>query len=142
MNISRLYDGGLQRVFRFGASGVASTVAYFAFVNIFSLLLALEPVFASVAGYLCSLLFSYILQTRFTFRLNAYNHKQFARFLLTSALGLAVSYWGVSLITENFGQSYLAGAAFVCIVLPVVNYILYSIWVFAGADEKSTETPG
>ena len=61
----------LQRVARFGLSGVVATLLYFLLTNLLVMMTGMPPPAASVCAYLLSLGVSYFLQSRFTFRINA-----------------------------------------------------------------------
>jgi putative flippase GtrA len=77
----------LQLVARFGLTGLTTTLAYFLLTNVFVLLFRMAAVSSSVCAYLVSVAISYLLQSRFTFRVNGDSLDRVARFLLTSLAG-------------------------------------------------------
>lgn len=121
----------ILQVVRFGISGLSSTVVYFVLTIALVQLAGLDPITASVVGYAISLLFSYLLQSRFTFRVSSDTRAQILRFTVTSLFGFAVSYGSMRYFTGMLGLPYLVGAIVVCLVLPVANYVIFKRWVFA-----------
>src|SRR5205807_347052 len=91
--LTLLMPPSLHLVVRFGLTGVTTTLVYFFLTNAFVLLLRMAPVAASVCAYLLSIGISYLLQSRFTFRVNSDSVDQVVRFVVTSLAGLAAS-WG------------------------------------------------
>lgn len=119
------------QVVRFGISGLSSTVVYFVVTIALVQLAQMEPITASVVGYAVSLVFSYLLQSRFTFRVTSDSGAQMVKFLVTSLFGFAVSYGSMRYFTGTLGLPYFVGALVVCVVLPVANFLIFKRWVFA-----------
>ena len=124
----------LQKIVRFGISGIVSTIFYFILVNVFVLFFIVKPVQASLYSYLLSLILSYLMQSRFTFRSFNDNPEKIARFVIAALLGLLVAHYGMKYVTESFNLHFLYGATLICVVIPVVNYILMNNWIFK--DQK------
>ncbi|MEQ8701331.1 MAG: GtrA family protein [Bauldia litoralis] len=121
-----------RRVMRFGIAGLLSTAFYFVVANLIVLVSTMDPAWASLGAYLLAIVFSYTVQSRFTYRVKQDSAPQIIRFLLTSGLGLAVSYWVVWICTELFSFPFWVGPFSVCIIVPVMNYFIFSLWVFSG----------
>jgi putative flippase GtrA len=132
----RLVPLRFRRLARFGMAGVASTIFYFVATNILLLLTSATPVLASILAYLLSWGVSYLLQSRFTFGVASDSTAQVVKFLLTAAVGLAVSSGAMFVVTETFLWPSYAGAAVVCILIPVANYFVFRSWVFRQTDER------
>lgn len=130
-----------RRVMRFGIAGLLSTAFYFVVANLIFLVSTTDPAWASLGAYLLAIAFSYAIQSRFTFRVKQDSPPQVIRFLVTSALGLAVSYWVVWLSAEVFVFSLWVGSLAVCVIVPVMNYFIFSMWVFPG-DRSPLEADG
>jgi putative flippase GtrA len=126
----------LHRVVRFGLSGLAATLLYFLLTNMLVLGAGLRPAAASVCAYLLSLGVSYLLQSRFTFQVNANSVDQMTRFLITSLAGLAISWCAMAITTEVLAWPFFVGAAAVCILIPVANFFIFRGWVFATHKAK------
>jgi putative flippase GtrA len=121
----------LHRVVRFGLAGLVSTLVYFMFINALVLAAGTPPVAASVCAYLLSLGISYLLQSRFTFRVNADSVGQVARFVITSLAGLIVSWCVMAITIDVLSWPYFVGAAAICLLIPLVNFFVFRGWVFA-----------
>jgi putative flippase GtrA len=121
----------LHRVVRFGLAGLVSTLAYFLLINALVLAAGMPPVAASVCAYLLSLGISYLLQSRFTFRVNADSVGQVARFVITSLAGLIVSWCVMAITIDVLTWPYFVGAVAICVLIPLVNFFVFRGWVFA-----------
>ncbi|MGV8834210.1 MAG: GtrA family protein [Devosia sp.] len=135
-----LSDRVLQ-VVRFGISGLSSTIVYFLLTIGLVQAAGMAPINASVAGYAVSLVFSYLLQSRFTFRVSRDSRAQVLRFVVISLFGFAVSYTSMRYFTDMLGLPYVVGALVVCVVLPVANFVIFKHWVFASATRKNDSGP-
>jgi putative flippase GtrA len=56
--------------------------------------------------------------------------RSWMRFLLTNALGLAVTAAAMALVTHVYHASYLWGIALTWVLIPAMNFVLYLTWVF------------
>lgn len=120
----------LHRVVRFGLAGLVATVLYFLLTNALVLVGGMPPVAASVGAYLLSLGASYLLQSRFTFRVNTDSVDQVARFIITSLAGLFLSWCVMAIAVDVLSWPYVIGAAAICVLIPIVNFFMFRGWVF------------
>lgn len=121
----------LHRVVRFGLSGLVATLVYFLLTNVLVLVAGMPPTAASVCAYLLSLGVSYVLQSRFTFRVNADSVDQMTRFVITSLAGLVIAWCVMAITADVLAWSYIIGAAVVCLLIPIANFFIFRGWVFA-----------
>ncbi len=122
---------GLHRIVRFGIAGLGATVFYFVLTTALASGTGLQPASASIGAYLVALILSYLLQSRFAFRVSDDSAAQITRFIVTAIIGLAVSYGVMALATEVLDLHYIIGAIGVCILIPAINFVIFSRWVFA-----------
>ncbi|HEX2255276.1 MAG TPA: GtrA family protein [Afifellaceae bacterium] len=120
----------VQRILRFGVVGILATTLYFVLVNVIVLGFGLEPVTASVCAYLISLTFSYAFQSRFTFRVAEDPLTQVIRFLVVSLTGLAISFFIMAFFVRTLALPYVVGGAVICLLIPLVNFLVFERWVF------------
>lgn len=142
---SALLTSRFSRILRFGFAGILATILYFILVSAIVSGLGIDPVVASVYAYLIALVFSYVMQSRFTFRVREDTFGQGLRFVITSLCGLAISFWAMSFSVNVLELPYAAGAAAVCVLIPLTNYFVFQHWVFvrrhpagksAGSDRR------
>ncbi|MCK1403227.1 GtrA family protein [Bradyrhizobium sp. 4] len=127
---------------RFGLTGATTALVYFVLTNAFVLSSVMTPVVSSVCAYVVSVAISYLMQSRFTFRVDGDSLDQVARFVVMSLVGLVVS-WGVMALTVDLLHwPYLIGAIGVCVIIPVLNFFLTRGWVFGtrGRRERIVAT--
>jgi putative flippase GtrA len=132
--------GRFNRIVRFGFAGILATILYFILVNTIVMSFGTDPVAASVYAYLLSLVFSYLMQSRFTFGVREDTLGQGLRFVVTSLAGLALSFWAMSFSVKVLDLPYAVGAVAVCILIPVTNYFVFQHWVFARGRPAAKET--
>ena len=136
--LTLLMPPSLHLVVRFGLTGVTTTLVYFFLTNAFVLLLRMAPVAASVCAYLLSIGISYLLQSRFTFRVNSDSVDQVVRFVVTSLAGLAASWCVMAFTVVVLDWPYLIGTLLVCALVPAMNFLVFRGWVFAVRDGRSS----
>jgi putative flippase GtrA len=130
-----------SRVARFGIAGVLATLLYFLIVNGIVLGFGTAPASASVYAYLISLCFSYLMQSRFTFRVPDHSLGQGLRFAVTSLAGLAISFGAMSVSVNGLGLPYAVGAVAVCVLIPLANFFVFQHWVFAARSARLSGRP-
>jgi putative flippase GtrA len=128
----------LHLVVRFGLTGVTTTLVYFFLTNAFVLLFRMAPVAASACAYLLSIVISYLLQSRFTFRVNSDSVDQVVRFVVTSLVGLAASWCVMAFAVGVLEWPYLSGALLVCVLIPAINFFVFRGWVFALREGRNS----
>lgn len=133
-----LLTSRFSRLVRFGFAGILATILYFVLVSAIVTGFGTYPVEASVYAYLLSLVFSYLMQSRFTFRVRDDTFGQGLRFIVTSVAGLVISFWAMSFSVNILGLPYMAGAAAVCFLIPLTNYFVFQHWVFVRRQPDKT----
>ena len=124
--------GNAGQILRF--SVVGATVAGLYVLGYSALLAAgVAQAAANALAFAVAVGVQYVLQTAWTFRRPLGLPDQMVRFAVTIAAGFAVS----ALITGAIGPmlgwvDWLAAAA-VTVILPVQNFIIFRLWVYAAA---------
>lgn len=131
----RLSVAGFPRLLRFGVAGLTSTLCYLALSLALRHGAKLSPISASISAYLASLFVSYLLQSRFTFRVREDSAEQITRFAVTAWAGLALC-WGITCATEWLKWPYLFSTLLICVIVPIVNYFIFKGWVFTRGLRK------
>jgi putative flippase GtrA len=118
------------RLSRFAAIGITSTTIYAALAFIFSHL-GLTATGASVLAFLLAAIFSYAGHKYVTFVSGGRHAFELPRFLVLSVAGLAVVSILPAFLTGMLGLPAAAPFLLACVVIPIVNYVVLGIWVFA-----------
>lgn len=118
----------LQKLFRFGLSGLMVTGLHALVATMAITMLQLSPATANGLAFLIATLCSYQLNTRWSFSA-VVEQKNFYRFCFVSAIGLflAVSISGTA---EYFGFNYLIGIGMVICIVPIVSFLLHYFWTY------------
>jgi len=126
-----------DRLFRFAISGGFTTVAYFLVSNALHYGFMISASTSSALSYAMAVVMSYLLQSRFTFQVKNDSPQQVTRFAVVTLAGLAVSWGLVKALVGFLDQPAWVATLAVCIVIPILNYVLFHIWVFVQPDAKA-----
>ena len=116
--------------FRYAVVGVLGTAIHFGVLAALVELGAVDPVLASAAGFIVTLIVSYVLNHRWTFASPVGHRTAFIRYTAVSMLGLGLNSLIMYLAVHVFGLWYIAGQALVVAVVPAVNFVLNRWWSF------------
>ena len=86
-------------------------------------------VFAHLIAFFAANLFSYIANSKFTFK-EPLSLSYYYRFLMASMLALGLTLL-ISALMENMGFHYLIGFLMIIIVVPIFTFLTLKFWAFA-----------
>ena len=118
---------------RYAIVGVLGTTIHFGVLAALVEFGGAEPVFASAAGFIVTLIVSYVLNDRWTFALPTRHRNAFARYTAVSVLSLGLNSLIMYLAVHVFDLWYIVGQALVVAVVPAVNFVLNRSWSFRPA---------
>lgn len=121
----------LARLVRYGLSGGASTVTHFGTGLAGVHLLHLRPVIASTAGFVASIVVSYLLQRYWVFRSTAGHALTGSKFLAVTAVAFTINTTVLWLGTEVLHAPYPLVQPIALTLIPLINYYLNSRWTFS-----------
>lgn len=129
----RVFD---NKTFRFALVGGATAGAY---VVLFLALLELGVArfAANAVAFGCAVLLQYTGHALFTFDRKLAHGGQISRFAIMISLGFVASAILIGPFAQYTGAPDWSVAALVTVYLPVQNYILLTLWVFASPLEKT-----
>ncbi|MEX0303873.1 MAG: GtrA family protein [Leisingera sp.] len=88
---------------------------------------------ANALAFAAAVAVQYVLQTAWTFRRPLALPDQMARFACTIAAGFAVSALITGALGPALGWADWLSAAAVTVILPIQNFIIFRLWVYAAA---------
>lgn len=125
----------LIRGFRFAVTGFANTgihalVAYLCLNGLFFGVSAFQagPVAANAIAFTVATIFSYVANTLWSFSTKI-TRKNFARFVIVAIIGLVVAML-LAKLGETIGLPPMGGVLLVICVMPLVNFVLHSLWTY------------
>lgn len=120
----------LARLMRFGITGMAAAAVYAAVIFAVVKSALMQPVTASIVGFLCAACVSYLGHLHFSFRVEP-NHRVFLwRFLVITTATFAMTVLFTYIITVLLGRSYQIAIVVVVVLNPVLSYLCNRFWVF------------
>ncbi|MET0416295.1 MAG: GtrA family protein [Actinoplanes sp.] len=120
----------VPRLFRYGISGGLSALTHFGVGLVLASGLGVRPIVASTAGFVASILVSYVLQHAWVFRSAAAHTVAGGKFLTVTAVAFGLNTVVLWLGTEVAAAPYPVVQAIALVAIPVVNYTLNSRWTF------------
>jgi putative flippase GtrA len=119
----------IYKPFRFSLVGVLATACYFIIGFILNVFVLDNPLLVHFISYGTCIPLSYYLQQGFTFKYNGDHKSALFKFILVNIAGLLIGAIIVSFI-ENLGYHSLWGTGIICVAIPVINYLMFDLWVF------------
>lgn len=116
------------KLVRYGVVGAASGLVY-AVVTYALVLVGVDPVVASVAGYCAAVPLSFVGHRQFTFRAIGRWSEEAVRFAIAQAINIAVAAGSMRAAVDFFGDWRLGVVAAVLLV-PIANFVFTNLWVF------------
>lgn len=95
----------------------------------------LNPQLANLIGCLAAIAVSYIGQKYFTFRSQQGHQFELPRFLLVCTLAVVASSASVATAIA-IGLDYRIGIVIAAVAIPLCNFVVLNLWVFANPDGK------
>lgn len=121
----------IQRLFKYGVTGVFATVLYFSLLVGLVEGLAVRVLAASCFSFVVTITSSYFINCFWTFQSESASKRQFVKYILASIAGFmlttAITYVGVEVIQAWYIYSQIV----VVMVVPISNYLMNSKWVFS-----------
>jgi len=118
------------RFVRYCVVGVIGTIVHFATTIALVEIGRLDPVVASVIGFVAALLVSFVLNRQWTFASQAAVSTSLARYVAVSVFGFLLNIAIMAAVTKWLNLSYLIGLALVVLIIPAVNFTLNARWTF------------
>ena len=110
--------------------GLGATI-HIAILSAFVEIANLEPIYASVLGFLASLACSYWLNALWSFSTVKQQHRKASvRYVIVSVMGLCLNTLLMFLLINVFGLWYLTGQAIAAVLVPLHNFLLNFYWTF------------
>ena len=131
-----------DRVLRYGAVGIGVSVLYsLCVVLLVDLAGMASATVASVLAFAAILPLAYAAHRRVTFSDAAHDPLASLRFAATTTASFLVATGGMYLTTEVFARSYLLGIGLNWLVLPIMNFLIYLVWVFRVGSFRLESAP-
>ena len=114
----------------FSVVGVFSAIGHYGTLIALRELAGIEPVTASLAGYLVGGTISYVLNYRFTFRSTKEHREALTKFLAVAAVGFVLNGILMAAFTGPAGLHYLVAQVLTTLVILVWSYSSNRYWTF------------
>jgi putative flippase GtrA len=127
----KLPKSTLLMLANFGAVGIAATATYFFLATGLQSTVLPNPVAASVVAYSAAAGLSYIGHQLLTFRSSQSPRVGLPRFIVTTAVGLALVWAIPKLFTEHWRLAPIIAYAVISFAIPLLNFFVLRFWVFS-----------
>lgn len=113
---------------RFALTGGAVTGLHVILAIFLIEVLGLSPPLANGAAFACATIASYFVNTLWSFS-QPLHGRSLARFCVVAVIGASVSV-GISAGASALGLHYLVGIAAVVACVPILSFVLHSLWTY------------
>jgi putative flippase GtrA len=121
----------LVKLFSYGLVGVIGTLIHFSVLILLVELFQLDPVLSSSIGFIVTVIVSFYLNRRFTFRSKlSKTTVTFIKYTLVSCSGFILNSVIMYISVHILLFHYSIGQAIVVVVLPISNFLLNNYWTF------------
>ncbi len=130
MNLASIARSSFVRFGSFGA------IATFIHVLVFTILVEkfqVPAVAASIPAFLCAMFFSYMANSKWTFRVNVDHGTHLPRYALVSLFGLGLNTLITFVVVNVMGLWYGFALMAVVTAVPVMTYLLNRHWTYREA---------
>lgn len=136
----RTSDDVVARGLRFACVGSASGAIFAAVTALLIRGFKVDPVLASVAGYCAAVPTSFLGHRGFSFRSKEHLTGDAARFTVAQTLNIAVTAGVMRVAIETVRISYIWGMIGAVVLVPMANFVLMHLWVFARTNPVVADT--
>ena len=120
--------------------GVSLARIYFVVAYVGTSVIGLEPGIASVCAYVLMIPCGYFAHRIITFRSSAVHRVAFPRFVVTSCMGVALSWVIPYVASQQFGVPHWIAFLAVCVTVPALSFVTTRAWVFVETRGSSPST--
>ena len=121
----------LRRVGRYGCVGLAVSLFYsLAVIACVHFWPSIGPTLASAIAFIITVPIAYFAHRNISFFDSQRDAFEPLRFAVTTAASFVLAVGGMYWITEIAGREFLLGIAWNWLIIPVVNFVVYIVWVF------------
>ncbi|MEQ8393927.1 GtrA family protein [Thalassobaculum sp.] len=122
----------LRQFLGFATVGIVGLVAHYSALTGLVELGGVDPVMASVIGFLAGALVNYVLNRQLVFRSDRAHRSAGPKFLAVAASGLVLNGALMALLVDHLGVFYLAAQVMVTGGLVFWHFVLNKFWTFRG----------
>jgi len=119
-------------LFRYAVVGMIGTVVHIGSTMILVEFLMVNPVTASIIGFVLTVLLSFYLNSCWTFGVPASDASRLIKYATVSLLGLLLNTLIMYLTVEVFVLDYRVGLVLLVLIIPVHNFSWNYLWSFRG----------
>lgn len=120
----------------FALIGIGAACTHFAILVVLVEAMKIDVIAASTCAFLAAALLSYALNQRFTFTRTASHASALSKFLVVSALGLALNAGLMSALVASASLHYLVAQIIAAGVVLAWNYTGNRLWTFSSNEVR------
>lgn len=121
----------VEKVISYGFVGVIGTVVHFSTMVGMVELLEADPVFSSLVGFILTVVLSFFLNKKYTFKSTSRDStKLFVKYSMVSVIGFLLNFVIMYTTVHILTLHYSIGQIIVVIGIPITNFLLNNYWTF------------
>jgi putative flippase GtrA len=120
----------LRQIAIFAFVGIAAVIVHYGALIGLVELMRWDPVPATLVGYICGGIVSYILNRRHTYESDRPHGEAIWRFAVVAALGFFLTWLLMYLLSERIGLGYLFAQTITTLIVMVWNFVVHKWFTF------------
>lgn len=138
MKLKELYEK-YKSIIRFGIVGCINTGVDFITFSFLLSVFGIDKLLCQVGGYSMGIINSFVLNKLWTFKDKKEKVNpavQFAKFVVTNLISLAISLVGLNILSNRLYINVYASKLIVTLLLQIFNYVVYNLFIFKGKSSN------
>ena len=129
--MDKIKQMNFNKLIAYGIIGLLGTLIHFTSLVFFVEIINLDPVLSSSIGFILTIIVSFILNKKFTFKVKTRSNSiLFIKYTIVSFTGFFINSLIMYSTVHLLSIHYSIGQAIVVIVLPISNFLLNNYWTF------------
>jgi putative flippase GtrA len=120
----------IRQIFAFGGAGVAAMIVHYAVLIGLVRTGTLDPVPATLCGYIAGGIVSYALNRRHTYRSDRPHHEAAWRFVVVATVGFLITWAVMHLLVDRWLLPYLPAQVLTTAIVMMWSFSAHKWWTF------------
>jgi putative flippase GtrA len=131
----------IRQMLAFGGAGIAAAIVHYGLLIGLVQTGTLDPVPATLIGYLGGGIVSYALNRRHTYRSDRPHHQAIWRFASVAGVGFLITWAVMHLLVDRWLMPYLPAQLLTTGIVLFWSFMAHKVWTFGAARSASATAP-
>ncbi len=127
---NKINNKSIKKFSKYFIVGIVGTFVHFSILVFLVEFLRCDPIISSIVGFIVTVLISYYLNYKWTFKSIKKHSNVLPRYVVVSIIGFCLNTFIMFLTVKIIGLWYLIGQLITVVIIPISNFTLNSYWSF------------